>query len=130
MGRLLRKKSSFGSKKKGNSAEMVESGLAADSSTVKNTVPLSALSAVEKKRRPVAIQQVSKAPIAYPGRDSMEKVVQFLREVKVELRKVTWPSKKQTVGSTVVVIVLVMIISLFLGVVDIALSKLAQVLLQ
>jgi preprotein translocase subunit SecE len=32
-----------------------------------------------------------------------EKGIQFLREVKVELKKVTWPSRKQTVGSTVVV---------------------------
>jgi len=109
---------------------MVESSLAADSSSAKNAMPLPAPSAAEKKRRPVAIHQASKAPRSYPGRDSFEKVVQFLREVKVELRKVTWPSRKQAVGSTVVVIVLVMIISLFLGVVDIALSKLAQVLLQ
>jgi preprotein translocase subunit SecE len=130
MGRLLRKKPSFGSKKKGSSAEMVESSLAADGSTVRNTVPLSAPLAAEKKRRPVAVLEASKAPRAYPGRDSLEKVVQFLREVKVELRKVTWPSRKQTVGSTVVVIVLVMIISLFLGVVDIGLSKLAQWLLS
>jgi preprotein translocase subunit SecE len=130
MGRLLRKKPSFGSKKKGSSAEMVESSLAADSSTVKSTMSLSAPPAAEKKRRPFAIQQALKTPRAYPGRESLEKVVQFLREVKVELRKVTWPSRKQTVGSTVVVIVLVMIISLFLGIVDIGLSKLAQVLLQ
>ncbi|MCP4628419.1 MAG: preprotein translocase subunit SecE [bacterium] len=56
--------------------------------------------------------------------------MQFLREVRVELRKVTWPSRKQTVGSTVVVIVLVLIISAFLGVVDFGLSSLVQVVLQ
>jgi preprotein translocase subunit SecE len=48
--------------------------------------------------------------------------VQFLREVKIELKKVTWPSRKQTMGSTLVVIVLVFIISVFLGIVDIGLS--------
>ena len=41
---------------------------------------------------------------------------------KVELKKVTWPSRQQTLGSTVVVLILVMIISLFLGLSDIALS--------
>jgi preprotein translocase subunit SecE len=56
--------------------------------------------------------------------------IQFLREVKVELKKVTWPSRKQTMGSTVVVIVVVMIISLFLGVVDMGLSGLVKVVLQ
>lgn len=109
---------------------MAESGPAAEGSTVTNAVPSPAPSAAEKKRRPMVIQQLTKAPRAYPGRDFLEKAVQFLREVKVELRKVTWPSRKQTVGSTVVVIVLVMILALFLGVVDVGLSKLAQVLLQ
>ncbi|MBN1930249.1 MAG: preprotein translocase subunit SecE [Desulfobacterales bacterium] len=56
--------------------------------------------------------------------------MQFLREVQVELKKVTWPSRKQTIGSTVVVIILVMIISLFLGAVDISLSSLIRLVLQ
>lgn len=60
----------------------------------------------------------------------LQKSIQFLREVKVELKKVTWPSRKQTIGSTVVVIVLVMIISAFLGLVDMGLSSLVRVVLQ
>jgi preprotein translocase subunit SecE len=60
----------------------------------------------------------------------VQKSVQFLREVKIELKKVTWPTRKQTLGSTVVVIILVMIISLFLGLVDVSLSKLMQAILQ
>jgi preprotein translocase subunit SecE len=59
----------------------------------------------------------------------IQKVFQFLREVKIELKKVTWPSRKQTMGSTVVVIVLVMIISIFLGVVDFGLSSLIRIVL-
>lgn len=59
-----------------------------------------------------------------------DKSMQFLREVRVELKKVTWPSRKQTIGSTVVVIILVMIISLFLGSVDFGLSTLIRVILQ
>ncbi len=55
-----------------------------------------------------------------------EKAFQFLREVKIELKKVIWPSRKQALGSTLVVIILVMIISLFLGVVDIGLSSLVR----
>jgi preprotein translocase subunit SecE len=58
------------------------------------------------------------------------KTAQFLREVKVELKKVTWPSRKQTIGSTVVVIALVMIISVFLGTVDLGLSSLIRIVLQ
>lgn len=59
----------------------------------------------------------------------IQKSAQFLREVKIELKKVTWPTRKQTMGSTVVVIVLVFIIGLFLGVVDISLSSLIQLVL-
>jgi preprotein translocase subunit SecE len=70
-------------------------------------------------------------PAAEKESDSFyQKALQFLREVKIELKKVTWPSRKQTVGSTVVVIILVMIISLFLGVVDVGLSTIIRVVLQ
>ena len=54
------------------------------------------------------------------------RAVQFLREVKIELKKVTWPTRKQTLGSTAVVIVLVMIISVFLGLVDVSLGNLVR----
>jgi len=43
---------------------------------------------------------------------------QFLRESRVELRKVTWPTPKEALASTSVVIVVVIIISMFLGIVD------------
>jgi preprotein translocase subunit SecE len=59
----------------------------------------------------------------------IQKSLQFLREVKIELKKVTWPSRNQTMGSTVVVLVLWMIISMFLGMVDFSLSSLMRVVL-
>lgn len=55
--------------------------------------------------------------------------IQFLREVKIELSKVTWPTRKQTVGSTVVVIVFVFVIALFLGFADIGLSSIIRLIL-
>jgi preprotein translocase subunit SecE len=54
------------------------------------------------------------------------KARQFLREVKVELKKVVWPSRKEAMGTTVVVIVLVLIVALFLGLIDMALAKLIK----
>ena len=66
-----------------------------------------------------------------PGQTNfIQAAIQFLREVKIELKKVTWPSRKQTIGSTAVVIALVLIISMFLGFVDIGLSNLIRVVLQ
>ena len=58
-----------------------------------------------------------------------QKGLQFFREVRIELRKVTWPTKKQTINSTVVIIIFVFIIAAFLGLVDFGLSKLVQVVL-
>jgi preprotein translocase subunit SecE len=47
-----------------------------------------------------------------------EQVFTLATEVAGELRKVSWPSRKQTVTSTIVVIVTTIIASLFLGVFD------------
>ena len=60
----------------------------------------------------------------------LEKVTQFLREVKVELKKVVWPTRKDTVASTSVVLILVIIIAIFLGLVDFGLSKIINVILD
>ena len=50
--------------------------------------------------------------------------IDFLRESKNELGKVVFPSRQEVIGATVVVIASVVVVSLFLGVVDIGLSKL------
>jgi preprotein translocase subunit SecE len=49
---------------------------------------------------------------------------QFLREVKVETKKVTYPSRKDTMATTYVVIAVVLVVSAYLGVVDFILSRL------
>lgn len=48
----------------------------------------------------------------------IEKTKQFLSEVKIEVKRVSWPHKKETMHSTVVVIVMVFLIATFLGIVD------------
>jgi preprotein translocase subunit SecE len=58
------------------------------------------------------------------------KVAEFLQQVKGELQKVTWPTRKETYGSTVVVIVLVLMVAVFLWVVDTGLSALIKALLN
>jgi preprotein translocase subunit SecE len=58
------------------------------------------------------------------------KVTEFLQQVKAELQKVTWPTRKETYGSTVVVIVLVLMVAVFLWVIDTGLSALIQALLN
>jgi preprotein translocase subunit SecE len=56
------------------------------------------------------------------------KAIQFLSEVRSEVKKVTWPTKKEAMGGTAVVLVVVFIMALFLGLVDMLLSKIIGVI--
>jgi preprotein translocase subunit SecE len=58
------------------------------------------------------------------------KAIQFLLEVRGEIKKVTWPSKKEAMGGTAVVLVVVLIMAVFLGLVDVLLSKIVEALLN
>jgi preprotein translocase subunit SecE len=58
------------------------------------------------------------------------KLKRFLREVRVELTKVTWPTMYELRGSTGVVIITVLVITVFIGVVDIGLQSLITTLLR
>ncbi len=58
-----------------------------------------------------------------------ETIKQFLREVRIELKKVTWPSRKDTIYATIVVLVCVFIFGFFLGLVDLGLSRLVRLVL-
>ncbi|MDP2755905.1 MAG: preprotein translocase subunit SecE [Nitrospirota bacterium] len=60
----------------------------------------------------------------------LNKVKEFFREVKVEVKKVVFPSKDELIGSIWVVIITVMVISLFLGIVDLGLAKLVGIALR
>jgi len=57
------------------------------------------------------------------------KISEFLANVKAELKKVTWPAKKETYASTTIVIVLVLLSAVFLGGVDMVLSRLIRMVL-
>jgi len=52
--------------------------------------------------------------------------VQFLKESKTELKKVKWPTRKELLASTAVVIALVFIVSFFLGLIDLGLIKIIK----
>jgi preprotein translocase subunit SecE len=58
-----------------------------------------------------------------------EQVKLFLAGSKAELKRVTWPTPKQTLASTSVVIIVVIIVSFFLGIVDFGLTKIIKLVL-
>jgi preprotein translocase subunit SecE len=59
----------------------------------------------------------------------IDKVKQYWRETLTELSKVTWPSKDEMVGSTVVTIIVSLILGFFIFAVDMGLSQLMRIVL-
>jgi preprotein translocase subunit SecE len=63
------------------------------------------------------------------AKEWIDQSVQFFREVWIELKKVHWPSWKETRAATLVVVIAVMVFAIFLGLVDFTLSHVVQRLL-
>jgi len=60
----------------------------------------------------------------------LEKISQFITEVKVEMQKVAWSTREELIGSTAVVIVSTLLLAGFIGIVDIVLSKFIGLILR
>ena len=59
-----------------------------------------------------------------------KKVVIFLKEAKEELKKVSWPSKKETWQKTLIVISFSLIVALILGLFDATLTFLLRKIIE
>lgn len=57
-------------------------------------------------------------------------IAAFLRETKVELKKVTWPTKRELIADTIVVIIAVCLCAGLIWVIDSFFSVLFRMLLQ
>ncbi len=57
-----------------------------------------------------------------------DKTMQFLRESYAELKRVTWPTRKEITGSTLVVFIVVGIIMVFIAVFDLLLTFLVRMI--
>jgi preprotein translocase subunit SecE len=60
----------------------------------------------------------------------LDKIKKFLKEVKMELAKVSWLSKRELAGSTIVVVVVSLLLAIFIGIVDKFLSVVMSFILQ
>ena len=58
------------------------------------------------------------------------KLTTFLSDVKAELQKTTWPTRKEVRNTTMVVVVFVIICAAYLYVVDVSLQKAMEKLVQ
>lgn len=59
----------------------------------------------------------------------MANLGQFIRETKQEARKVTWPTRKETVTTTIVVLIMVAVVGIFLLVIDGVISNAVKFIL-
>jgi len=59
-----------------------------------------------------------------------ERIKQFLKEFRIEMKKVSWPTRKEVTASTWVVIVVVIVVSFYLGLADLVFSKLLRLILS
>jgi len=95
------------------------------------TKPGAARLAKPKKTDTPRKTDTTKKAVKKPGETSVawvDTVRNYLREVVFELKKVVWPSRKETLGSTAVVLVIVGLSAVFLGIVDLILSRLVKIL--
>lgn len=60
----------------------------------------------------------------------MKRLTEFFRGVAREMRKVSWPKRKELTKYTIVVISTVIIMSLFFTVIDLGISKLIRLVLE
>jgi len=85
----------------------------------KKTQPVKGTS--EKKPDGTATEKISFSPAS---------IRQFMREVQAEFNKIVWPDRKVTVGLTGFVLLLVVVISIYLGSVDLLLGKIVTLVLR
>ena len=60
----------------------------------------------------------------------MAQVKRFLQEVRGELKKVSWPGRRELMESTLAVVVTTLLLGIFIGIVDFFLSQLIGVLMR
>ena len=137
MARIQKKKTAHQKKKKqdvaGSEAVITETITGKAEATDRGrSVSIPAVGVEKKKKKALASKKPSgsdQSAVMKIADKYFGKWIQFFREVKIELIKVAWPTKKQTIGSTAVVIVFVFIIAFFLGIADIGLSSLIRLVL-
>ncbi len=76
------------------------------------------------------MKKTGEKEITEPKKFQIAQIKQFAGEVRNEFEKIAWPDKKHTMASTGVVIVLVIMLSFYLGAVDMILGKLISYVLH
>lgn len=70
--------------------------------------------------------EISEAPSPY----SPAQIRKFIDEVKVEFGKIVWPDRKMTLGLAGIVVVMTIVISIYLGTIDLVIGKIVSSFLR
>jgi preprotein translocase subunit SecE len=113
------KKKKRGARKKSDSKATQKIPVKADGRSIQGVKEAKKkISPTIAKREPEKRREEKRTPFRYIG-----VVAQFLRESKMELKKVKWPTRKELLASTAMVLFLILVVSLFLGLIDFGLIR-------
>lgn len=60
----------------------------------------------------------------------LRQLLQYIKDVRVEMAKVTWPTRQEVLAGTMLVSVLSVVVSIFVKLFDMALSKILGLVLK
>lgn len=81
-------------------------------------------------RKPEKVGRPAARAAGRRGASPVERATRYLREVRAELNRVTWPSRQELIASTVVVLVVVAVTAAYLGAWDALFTWLFQRVLR
>jgi len=58
------------------------------------------------------------------------KIIQYIKDSRDELKKVVWPTRKQLINHTLIVIGVSLVVAAFLGIIDFGLTKVVQIIIK
>ena len=59
-----------------------------------------------------------------------QKIAKFFSEVKIELTKVAWSTRQELIGATIAVISTTALLAVFIGIIDVILSKVLSLMFK
>jgi len=72
--------------------------------------------------------KIAKETSTVPGK--VQELKEFFEQSWKEMHKVTWPTRKETIATSIAVLVMVFVMSIFLGIVDFSLAKAVEAILS
>lgn len=64
------------------------------------------------------------------GGYEMQRILKFFRDVGREMRKVSWPKRKELTSYTITVLTTVVFVTVFFAVIDLGISELIRIILE